>query len=149
MASRKRCEMFIRNLLDGASQMCFNCGFHQQMHENHVVINIVSDSDLDDDEPQQVVENPQQPPELVLLTSDSDSDDDPEWQLMRNSGRPTIFNREQIRRMIAYASQLGWKLYPHRRNPDVQMFCDSVGVTRTQFRGWLHSNKNKYQDRRN
>lgn len=133
------CEKFERNLLyKGLSQICFNCGEHK---DNHVIM-------ISDDE--------EEAPEVVLLSSDSEvlgsenSYSESEYSGPAlpppppQQGRPSIFSEAQRQHMIEFGRKFGWSLQPLRSSPIVQHFCDSIGITRKQFRGWIHNHKNKY-----
>uniref|UniRef100_A0A7N0UK36 Homeobox domain-containing protein n=1 Tax=Kalanchoe fedtschenkoi TaxID=63787 RepID=A0A7N0UK36_KALFE len=149
-ASRKNCEIFVRNLLDGERKVCFHCGLDPDNHEKQVLMASNDQNQLP--QPQEAKPNPQQKeaaanaqqhPEVVIISSDSDSEGEPEGLL--NKIRRPRFSPEQLQQMIPYGHRLGWRLQPHKGNPDVQRFCDTVGISRTQLRGWLWKNKHKYQ----
>ncbi|KAJ4964959.1 hypothetical protein NE237_016808 [Protea cynaroides] len=52
----------------------------------------------------------------------------------------TKFTHHQKDRMLEFAEKLGWRIQK-QNEPDVQQFCEELGVKRQVLKVWMHNNK--------
>lgn len=50
------------------------------------------------------------------------------------------FTQDQKDKMLEFAEKVGWRI-PREDDPDVQRFCEVVGVKRKVLKVWMHNNK--------
>ncbi|XP_043705106.1 zinc-finger homeodomain protein 11-like [Telopea speciosissima] len=53
----------------------------------------------------------------------------------------TTFNNEQKERMRVFAEDLEWKMVKNRID-EIDRFCNEIGVSRQNFKIWMHNHKN-------
>ncbi|KAI3726749.1 hypothetical protein L1987_66553 [Smallanthus sonchifolius] len=50
------------------------------------------------------------------------------------------FSQDQKEKMLEFAEKVGWRI-PREDDPEVQRFCEMVGVKRQVLKVWMHNNK--------
>ncbi|KAL9663653.1 hypothetical protein QQ045_019044 [Rhodiola kirilowii] len=109
------CEGFLSNMIDGKPHQCHHCGLHRESHEG---------------EEQRSLERVPQPNQN-------------ESRLRFKRPPPTFFSNQQTEAMLQRATLVGWNLNNYRNHPEIQKFCDAIGVTKAQFRSWMHNHKER------
>ncbi|KAA8532411.1 hypothetical protein F0562_032451 [Nyssa sinensis] len=51
------------------------------------------------------------------------------------------YSNEELAKMRAFASSIGWTMTNKERDPEINRFCEKMGVARLAFRIWMNNNK--------
>uniref|UniRef100_A0A7N1A182 Homeobox domain-containing protein n=1 Tax=Kalanchoe fedtschenkoi TaxID=63787 RepID=A0A7N1A182_KALFE len=151
---------------DGIDGLCMSCGFHRIWHQMDEVTDI-SDGEDDNEQAPAVVHPrgalgviPRQWHQRLQFEDWDDVYPAPPYHHdveelppnlpsrgCRRAFTPrvsTIFTPHQIQRMMAMANTLGWSLAGLLEDPELDRFCQEIGVPTSQFRNWLNNNRRRY-----